>query len=93
MDDKVNIERLDSSKTPKAIGPYSKATRVDIGNIYMIFCSGSIGVNPESGNLVSDDVADQTKQAMENIKNLLEENNSCIDNISKTTIFLEVLIF
>jgi 2-iminobutanoate/2-iminopropanoate deaminase len=72
MNGNVLIEGLDSSKTPKAIGPYSKATRVDIGNIYMIFCSGSIGVNPESGNLVSEDVSEQTKQAMENIKNLLE---------------------
>ncbi len=69
---KFSIQALDSSKTPKAIGPYSKATRVDIGNAYMIFCSGSLGVHPESGNLVSEDVSEQTKQAMENVKNLLE---------------------
>ncbi len=69
---KFTIQSLDSSKTPKAIGPYSKATRVDLGNANMIFCSGSLGVNPENGNLVSEDVSDQTKQAMENVKNLLE---------------------
>jgi 2-iminobutanoate/2-iminopropanoate deaminase len=69
---KVSIQALDSTKTPKAIGPYSKATRVDLGNTYMIFCSGSLGVNPENGNLVSEDVSEQTKQAMENVKNLLE---------------------
>ena len=69
---KVNIEALDSSKTPKAIGPYSKATRVDLGNMYMIFCSGSLGVYPENGNLVSDNVSDQAKQCLENLKNLLE---------------------
>lgn len=69
---KFAIQSLDSSKTPKAIGPYSKATRVELGNADMIFCSGSLGVNPESGNLVSKDVSEQTKQAMENLKNLLE---------------------
>jgi len=66
------IESLDSSKTPKAIGPYSKATRVNLGETNMIFCSGSIGLDPISGNLVSEDVGEQTKQALENLKNILE---------------------
>jgi enamine deaminase RidA (YjgF/YER057c/UK114 family) len=68
----VKIESLDSSKTPKAIGPYSKATRVEMGDKYMIFCSGSLGSDPTTGNLISDDVGEQTKQALENMKNLLE---------------------
>jgi 2-iminobutanoate/2-iminopropanoate deaminase len=65
------IESLNSSKTPVAIGPFSKATRVDMGNNHMIFCSGSLGVNPSSGDLL-ETVADQTKQSLENMKNLLE---------------------
>jgi 2-iminobutanoate/2-iminopropanoate deaminase len=68
----IKIESLDSSKTPKAIGPYSKATRVDLGEKFMIFTSGSLGVDPQSGNLVSDEVVGQTKQALDNLKNLLE---------------------
>lgn len=68
----IKIESLDSSNTPKAIGPYSKATRVDLGDKYMIFTSGSLGVDPQSGNLVSEEVVGQTKQALENLKNLLE---------------------
>ena len=66
---KVVIERLGCSKTPDAIGPYSKATRVDLGNQYMLFLSGSIGFDMASN--LPDDVADQTKQSLENIKNTL----------------------
>lgn len=65
------IESLNSSKTPVAIGPYSKATRVDMGVNNMIFCSGSLGVNPANGDLL-ETVSDQTKQSLENLKNLLE---------------------
>lgn len=65
------IESLNSTKTPVAIGPYSKATRVDMGVNHMIFCSGSLGVNPTTGDLL-ETVADQTKQSLENLKNLLE---------------------
>lgn len=65
------IESLNSSKTPVAIGPYSKATRVDMGINHMIFCSGSLGVNPVSGDLL-ESVNEQAKQSLENLKNLLE---------------------
>jgi enamine deaminase RidA (YjgF/YER057c/UK114 family) len=71
---KIYVEPLDSSKTPKAIGPYSKGTRVEMGDKYMIFTAGFIGADPESGNLVSDDVTGQTKQALDNLKNFLEYN-------------------
>jgi enamine deaminase RidA (YjgF/YER057c/UK114 family) len=69
---KIKFQPIDSSKTPKALGPYSKATRVDMGDKYMIFLSGSLGLDHTTGNLVSDDVSDQAKQALENMKNLLE---------------------
>jgi 2-iminobutanoate/2-iminopropanoate deaminase len=69
---KVEIKSLNSLKTPTAIGPYSKATRVDIGNLYMIFISGSLGLNPKTGELISLDVGEQTKQALDNMKNILE---------------------
>ena len=71
MDSSSFIVELDSTKTPKAIGPYSKATKVDLGDKYMIFTSGSIGVDT-SGNFVSEAVGGQTKQALDNLKNLLE---------------------
>jgi 2-iminobutanoate/2-iminopropanoate deaminase len=67
------VKFLESSKTPKAIGPYSKGTKVRISDEKsLIYTSGSIGVNPETGDLVSSDVGEQTRQALENLKNLLE---------------------
>ncbi len=72
MNTKSLVETLDSNKTPKAIGPYSKATRIDMGDKYMIFTSGSLGADPTTGDLVTNEIAGQTKQALENLKNLLE---------------------
>jgi 2-iminobutanoate/2-iminopropanoate deaminase len=72
MNTEIKIEALDSSNTPKAIGPYSKATRIDMGNLYMICTSGSIGLDPKTNELVSDDVSEQARQALDNLKNLLE---------------------
>ena len=65
------IESLNSSGTPAAIGPYSKAIKVDMGVNYMIYSSGSIGVDPKSGDLL-ESVEDQTDQSLKNLKNLLE---------------------
>jgi 2-iminobutanoate/2-iminopropanoate deaminase len=65
------IQSLDSSQTPTAIGPYSKAIKVDLGVNYMIYTSGSLGVDPKSGDLL-ETVKDQTDQCLKNLKNLLE---------------------
>jgi len=66
------VTALECTKTPKALGCYSKAIKVDLGGSSMIFCSGSIGLCPKTGELISDDVVDQTVCAMNNIKLLLE---------------------
>lgn len=65
------IKPLNSSKTPEAIGPYSKAVKIDMGNNYMIYSSGSIGVDPLS-NKLKQNISDQTDQSLKNLKNLLE---------------------
>jgi 2-iminobutanoate/2-iminopropanoate deaminase len=84
----VTIDSLDAPNTPAAIGPYSKLTRVNLGETDMIFFSGQIGLNPKTGDLVSDDISDQTNQVLTNIKALLEGNGSSLNNVSKTTILL-----
>jgi 2-iminobutanoate/2-iminopropanoate deaminase len=83
----IHIDSLDSSLTPPAIGPYSKATRIQLGDKYMLFVSGQIGLN-KAGELVSDEVTLQATQALNNLKNLLEENHSSLDYVTKTTVFL-----
>jgi len=77
------MEILSSNKAPQAIGPYSQA--IKSGNF--IFCSGQIPLNTE-GEVVGKSVEEQTKQILENIKNLLEDVGSGLSNVVKTTIFL-----
>jgi len=77
------MEILSSNKAPQAIGPYSQA--IKSGNF--IFCSGQIALNTD-GEVVGETVEDQTKQVLENIKNLLIDIGSGLEKVVKTTIFL-----
>jgi len=69
---------------PAAIGPYSQAIRS--GNL--IFCSGQIPLEPKSGQMVSDDIADQTRRVLDNISGLLKSEGFSLGDVLKTTIFL-----
>jgi 2-iminobutanoate/2-iminopropanoate deaminase len=77
-------KKLTSSKAPSPIGPYSVA--VNYGNF--IFTSGQIPLDRQ-GNVVGTDIKAQTKQTIENLKNILEENGSSIDKVIKTTVYLK----
>lgn len=76
---------VNTEKAPKAIGPYSQANI--IGNL--VFTSGQIPLVPETGNMVSDKIQEQTIQVMENLKAVLEEAGTGMDKIIKTTCFLK----
>ena len=74
---------ISTTNAPAAIGPYSQAIKV--GN--MLFTSGQIPVDPETGN-IPDGVEAQAKQALTNIKNLIEASGADISNVIKTTVFI-----
>jgi 2-iminobutanoate/2-iminopropanoate deaminase len=74
-----------SENAPKAIGPYSVAIQTE--NI--VFCSGQLGLDPVSGELVSSEIEAQTRQALTNLKNVLEAAGSNLENVVKTTVFLK----
>lgn len=74
---------INTDKAPQAIGPYSQAIEVN----GFVFCSGQIGLIPESGNLV-DGLENQTKQIISNIKNILEASGSSLEKVVKTTVFI-----
>ena len=78
-------EILTCAAAPKPIGPYSVAVKV----CHFIFVSGQLGLSPQSGNLVEGGIKEQTRQVMENIKNILEENSASLESIVKTTVFLK----
>jgi 2-iminobutanoate/2-iminopropanoate deaminase len=77
-------KKLTSLKAPNPIGPYSVA--VNYGNL--IYSSGQIPLD-RNGRIVGTDIKAQTKQTIENLKNILEENGSSIDKVIKTTVYLK----
>lgn len=77
-------EVVSTAKAPGAIGPYSQA--IKIGDF--VFTSGQIPLNPETGDM-PDTIEEQTKQALENVKAILEAAGTSLDNVIKTTVFLK----
>ncbi|VEJ09811.1 RidA family protein [Actinobacillus delphinicola] len=77
---------IHTEKAPAAIGPYVQA--VEAGN--MLYTSGQIPVDPATGT-VSDDIATQARQSLENIKAIVEEAGLAVRDIIKTTIFVKDL--
>jgi len=73
-----------SSKYLPAVGPYSLAVETD----GLIFFSGQIPLNPETGKLTEGDVKIQTEQIFTNISRLLGDAGLTMDDVQKTTVFL-----
>ena len=79
------IKPIHTDNAPQAIGPYSQGIRVG----EFLFLSGQIPVNPETNEVVENDIVIQTNQVMKNIKAILESQGLSVENIVKTTIFLK----
>ena len=75
---------ISTSKAPSAIGPYNQATA--LGN--MVFTSGQIALIPTTMELVEGGINEQTKLVMENLKAVLEEAGSCMENVLETNCYL-----
>ena len=69
----------------KPLAPYSPAILVDE---HLVFTSGQVGIDPETGKLVEGGVAAQAEQVMKNIKVLLDAAGAGFDSVIKTTVFL-----
>lgn len=77
-------EIVSTEKAPGAIGPYSQAIKTN----GMLFCSGQIPIDPETGEFVSNDIAEQTEQVLKNLSAVLEAGGMGLGNVVKTTVFL-----
>lgn len=75
---------IHSDRAPKAIGPYSQAV-ADGG---LLFCSGQIGLDPASGELVSGGTAAEAERVMQNLQAVLEAAGLGFAHVVRTTIFL-----
>ncbi|MDR4505938.1 MAG: RidA family protein [Candidatus Scalindua sp.] len=73
-----------TNNAPGAIGPYSQA----IGFDNLLFVSGQIPIDPESGEVVSGGIYEQTLRVLENLKGILEAGGTHMQNVLRTTIFL-----
>lgn len=78
------INKISTDKAPLAIGPYSQA--VTLGD--MIFTSGQIPINPETGNIDAVGITEQAEQVMKNLGAVLSAAGTSFENALKTTCFL-----
>lgn len=75
---------VNTTKAPAPIGPYNQAVRA--GN--MLFISGQIALNPDTNQLVKEDIVTETHQVMQNLKNILSETGMDFSDVVKSTIFI-----
>lgn len=78
------LKKIATDKAPSAIGPYSQA--IVFGN--MLFTSGQIPINPQTGNIEATTIGEQTEQVMKNLGAVLSEAGSSFEKAIKTTCFL-----
>lgn len=76
---------VNTKKAPAAIGPYSQA--IITGNL--VFTSGQIPINPETGIIVGENIAEQAEQVCKNISAVLEAAGSSVDKTVKTVCYLK----
>jgi 2-iminobutanoate/2-iminopropanoate deaminase len=77
-------EIIATDRAPKAVGAYAQAVRAN----GMLFLSGQIPLDPVSGEMISGDVAAQTRRVMDNLRAVLEGAGSALENVVKCTIYL-----
>jgi 2-iminobutanoate/2-iminopropanoate deaminase len=75
---------ISTTDAPAAIGPYSQAIRAGS----MIFCAGQIPLDPKTGQIVSQDIAEQTRRVLENVAAILRSEQLTLAHVVKTTVFL-----
>lgn len=80
----MNKKIVSTKNAPGAIGPYSQA--VGVGDF--LFISGQIPLDPQTGEIIGEDIETQTAQVLENLKAIVEEEGMGLNNVVKTTIFL-----
>lgn len=81
------MDIVSASGAPAAVGPYSHAVRV--GDL--LFCSGQVALDPETGTLDGDDVATQTTRVFQNVRAVLAAAGADLSRVVKATVFLDTM--
>lgn len=74
---------ITASKAPAAVGPYSQAIKLND----VLYCSGMLPLNPETGVVVGITIEEQTEQIFNNIRALLESEGLTLDRVVKSLVF------
>lgn len=77
-------ETISTESAPGAIGPYSQAIKAN----GIVYCSGQIPIDVETGEFVSNDIKEQTEQVLRNLSAVLKAAGTSLGNVVKTTVFL-----
>lgn len=75
---------ITTPKAPEPVGPYSQAIILDS----IVYCSGQLGIDPATGELVTGSVADQTRQCMKNLAAVLEAAGTDFSHAVRATIYI-----
>lgn len=78
------MHAISTSQAPAAIGPYSQGVVVN----GLLFASGQIALDPQTGDMVGTTIEEQAQQVMQNVSGLLQAASSDFDHVVKTTCFL-----
>jgi 2-iminobutanoate/2-iminopropanoate deaminase len=78
-------ETIATDQAPAAVGPYSQAVRA--GDL--IFTAGQLGIVPATRQLAGPDIESQARQALENVKAIVEAAGSCLKHVVKASVFLQ----
>jgi 2-iminobutanoate/2-iminopropanoate deaminase len=76
---------ISTNNAPAAIGPYSQAIKAE----KMLFTAGQIAINPKTGQVEETTIEGQTRQALQNLKAIVEASGSNFNKVVKTTVFLK----
>ncbi len=78
------LSAVSTESAPKALGPYSQAIRA--GDF--LFVSGQVPIDPATGELVQGDIAEQTRRAFENVREILAAGGATFQQVVRTTVYL-----
>lgn len=79
---------VSTDKAPAAIGPYSQAVALPVGDRTLIFVSGQIAIDPASGEYAGGSPAEQMTWVLENVSAILDAAGTGMNKVVKTTMFL-----
>ena len=78
------MHRIHTDRAPEAIGPYSQA----VAHNGLVWCSGQVALDPDSGVLLAGDVASETRVAISNLKAVLEQAGASLSSVLRCTVYL-----